>query len=187
MRQPTFKHWINHQWPAALALLLFSVPMLLNSAMAAEDLSSRDRGYLKDIAQASLVQIEASELAVVKSSSQDVRQLAREVIREHMLVSDQLKQLAQAKRAELPDQPSLIQQAKFRLLSAKDGVEFDQGYAKVIAVKNQESVVKLFEKVAARADDADLKSFALKHLSPMEAKLDYGRNLRAALKTDAGE
>lgn len=187
MRHPQFKLWISQQWPAALALLLFSMPMLLNSAMAAERLSSRDRGYIKDIAQANLVQIEASELAVVKSSSQDVRELAREVIREHMEVSDQLKQLAQSKQAELPDEPSLMQQAKFRWLSSKDGVEFDQGYAKNIAVKNQQAMVKLFGKVASRADDADLKSFALKHLSPMEAKLDTGRSLRAALKTDEGE
>lgn len=187
MRNTQLKNWMLQQWPAALALVLFSVPMLLNSALAAERLSSRDRGYLKDIAQASLVQIEASELAVVKSSSEDVRQLARDVIREHTLVSDQLKQLAQNKHAELPDEPSLLQQAKFRLLSSKDGVEFDQGYAKTIAVKNQEAMVKLFGKVASRADDADLKSFALKHLSPMEAKLDNARSLRAALKTDETE
>lgn len=187
MPHTDFKRWMLQQWPAVLALLLFSTPMLLSSALAAEGLSSHDRAYLKDIAQASLIQIEASELAAVKSSNQEVRDLAREVVREHMLVSDQLKQLAHNKGARLPDEPSLIQQAKFRLLSAKDGVEFDQAYAKDIGVKNQQAMVKLFGKVATRADDADLKSFALKHLSPMEAKLDTGRSVRASLKTDEGD
>ncbi|MCB5191496.1 DUF4142 domain-containing protein [Methylobacillus arboreus] len=181
------EQWLRVQSPSLLALLLIALPMFVIDSMAAESLSARDQGYLKDIGRLNVLQIEASELAVVKSSNENVREFAREVVKEHMQLGEELKLLAQHKHAKLPKEPSLWQKAKFRNLSSKDGAEFDQSYAKSIGVKTQEETVKLLEKVASRADDPDLKAFALQHLPSPESSLETAKALLAVIQATEDE
>ncbi|MCB5184998.1 DUF4142 domain-containing protein [Methylobacillus gramineus] len=173
MPQSTSGKYLNF-----LALLLVVTPMLLSDLLAAEKLSSKDNSYLKDMAGLNLLQVEASELAAVKSSNDKVKAFARQLIKERHELTQQLKAFADKKQTNLPDEPSLIQKARYRVLSAKDGAEFDQAYAKTMGVKVQQDTVHLFSKAASRAEDPDLKRFALQHLPALENHLQQARELR---------
>ncbi|MCB5186790.1 DUF4142 domain-containing protein [Methylobacillus caricis] len=161
-----------------LALLLVIMPMLLSDLVAAEKLSSKDKGYMQDIARLGILQMEASELAIVKSSNGKVKEFARDLIKERHEITEQLKQLAQRKQTKLPDEPSLVQKARYGFLSSKDGADFDRSYAKTIGVSAQQDAVKLFSKTASRAEDPELKSFALQYLPALESHLQEARVLR---------
>lgn len=175
--------WLRKQCLNLLAISLLASPMfILNDASAAEVLSAKDQGYLKDITRLEILQTEASELAVIKSSNENVRNFAREILKAQTQLGEALKQLASQKRADLPTEPSLWQKAKFRSLSSKDGAEFDLGYAKTIGVKSQEEIVKLLGKVANRTEDPDIKTFALQQLSPATSNLETAKALLAVIK-----
>ena len=170
------------QWPCLLALLLILTPMLLMDALAAEPLSARDRNYLKNIARINILQTEACKLAAFKSSNENILDFAREMLTEQMQIAEQLRQLAQDKQTELPDEPSLWQKAKFRHLSAKSGEEFDQRYAKAIGIKMQEEMVKLLGKAASRADNPEIKAFARQYLPLLESRLETAKALYAIIE-----
>lgn len=174
--------WCRTQWHCLLALLLILTPMLLTHALAAGPLSARDRSYLKDIARINLLQTEASKLAAFKSNNENILDFAREMLTEQVQITEQLRQFAQGKQTELPDEPSLWQKAKFRRLSAKEGEEFDQRYAKAIGIKSQEEMVKLLDKTALRADDPDLKAFARQRLPALESRLETAKALYAIIE-----
>ncbi|MPS49573.1 DUF4142 domain-containing protein [Methylobacillus sp.] len=177
--------WLRKQWLNLLAISLLASPILmLSNAAAAEALSAKDQGYLKDIARLGILQIEASELAVVKSSNEAVRHHAQEMIKIQAQLGEALKQIANQKRASLPKEPSLWQKAKLRSLSAKDGAEFDLGYAKTVGVKSQEEMVNLLGKIANRAEDPEIKAFALQHLSLATSNLETAKALLAVLKVE---
>ena len=179
----TSQLWLRKHFLHLLAISLLAAPMLvLQDVAAAEALSSKDQGYLKDITRLEILQTEASEMAVLKSGNEQVRDFAREMIKTQSQLGEAIRQLANQKRADLPKEPSLWQKAKFRSLSSKEGNEFDLGYAKTIGVKSQENIVKLLGKIAERTEDPDIKTFALQHLSSATNSLETGKALLAVIK-----
>ncbi len=179
----TSQLWLRKHFLHLLAISLLAAPMLvLHDAAATEALSSKDQGYLKDITRLEILQTEASEMAVLKSGNEQVRDFAREMIKTQSQLGEAIRQLANQKRADLPKEPSLWQKAKFRSLSSKEGSEFDLGYAKTIGVKSQENIVKLLGKIAERTEDPDIKAFALQHLSSATNSLETGKALLAVIK-----
>lgn len=175
--------WLRKQCLNLIAISLLASPMFILNDAKAGALSAKDQGHLKDITRLQILQTEASELAVSKSSNENVREFAREMLKSQTHMEQALKQLASQKRVELPKEPSLWQKAKFKSLSSKDGAEFDLGYAKTIGVKTQEEFVKLLGKVANRTEDVDIKAFALQNISPASSNLEKAKALLAIVKT----
>ena len=92
-----------------------------------------------------------------------------------------LQALAASKGMKLPDAPSIAQRAKIKLLSARDGAGFDRQYASSMGVSAHEDTVKLFQKAARDAKDADVKAFAAKTLPTLEHHLQMARDLKATV------
>lgn len=69
----------------------------------------------------------------------------------------------------------------YRNLSRKQGAEFDKSYVDMM-VDQHEDDVKLFERAAKNAEDPEVRSFASRHLSSLQAHLDHAKNL---MKTTA--
>lgn len=70
---------------------------------------------------------------------------------------------------------------QYRNLARKSGAEFDQSYVDMM-IDQHEDDVKLFEKAAKGAEDAEVRSFASRHLSSLQAHLEHANNL---MKTTA--
>jgi putative membrane protein len=157
--------------------------MALGSMVAAHaaDMSSYDKKFMEKAADAGSTEIAASKIAQSKSSNPQVKSFADTMVTEHTKVADELKQLASTKGVTLSDQPSSKHQAEITKLNGLSGADFDKEYAKAIGVSAHKDAVNLFTKASKKADDADVKAFALKTLPGLQHHLQMGKDLHASV------
>ena len=155
---------------------------------AKSSMPSADASFLKDVAQANHAEIEAAKLAQSKAKSADVKSFATQMADDHAKAQEELQKLADAKGVKLPDGPSMMQKAKIKLISAGDDAKFDERYTESFGVKAHDETVKMFEKEAAKAKDADVKAFAEKMLPTLKHHQSMASTLEGSVKpTAAGE
>jgi putative membrane protein len=149
--------------PSRVAIaLLFATS--LASAFAAEP-SSKE--FVKDAVEANLAEIQASQLAVSKSSNPEVKSFAQRMIDDHTRLNTQLEQVAQQKGLKIPDSPDLTHQAKLKTLQARSGTDFDKSYIEQMN-KDHEKAIELFQAAANSPQvSTDLKKLADQTLSTL--------------------
>ncbi|MBW9333204.1 DUF4142 domain-containing protein [Herbaspirillum aquaticum] len=157
-------------------LMLAGAALSFNAA--AESVNSKDKSFMTNAAEAGHAEIEASQIALEKSSNQAVKDYAQKMIDQHTKVDEQLKQLASSKDVTLPTEPSMAQRAKIAILEKLKGNTFDKRYASMIGVSAHEDAVKLFQKSSKEAQDPDVKTFASKTLPGLQEHLQMGRDLK---------
>jgi putative membrane protein len=162
---------------ARLALPLLLV--LAAAVHAASPLARADAAFLAKAAQAGHAEVESSKLALAKAVNTQVKGFAQQMIDDHAKAGSELASLAASKGVKLPDAASLVQRTKIKLLAARDGAGFDREYASAMGVKAHEETVKLFQKAAQAANDADVKAFAAKTLPTLQHHLEMARELKA--------
>jgi putative membrane protein len=161
------------------AIGIAAVAFSINHANAA-DLSSKDKSFMTDAAEAGHTEINASKIALEKNRSPAVKDFAETMVGDHTTAADGLAKLAASKNFTLPDGPSTMQKAKIAVLSKLDGSTFDKQYAKIIGVSAHEDAVKLFKDAAANATDPDVKQFAAKTLPTLQHHLEMAKSLKTA-------
>ncbi len=150
------------------------------SSRSGSKIAGRDSAFLKQAAQNGNAEVEASKMALTKSSNADVKAFAQQMIDDHTKVGDELKTLAAGKGVEVSDKPSIAQSAKIKLLDAMSGANFDKRYASMTGVTAHRDTVKLFQKASADAKDADVKAFAAKSLPALQHHLEMAQSLKGA-------
>jgi putative membrane protein len=155
---------------------------------AAAKIAKADSDFLKQAAQNGHAELEASKMAQSKATQSDVKAFAEKMVTEHTKTHQELATLAQSKGVALPDGPSLMQRAKLKMLAGAEGAKFDERYAESFGVKAHEDTIKLFRDGAAKAQDADVKSFAQKTLPALQEHLTLAKAAHAtAAPTAAGK
>lgn len=149
----------------------------------ADEVPRKDQNFLYHAAEAGNTEMLASKLALEKTRNLDVKNFATLMIDEYVTIGDQLKQLAAAKKIEIPDQPSLTQRAKIAILSKMDGITFDQQYVRTIGIFAHKDAMALFKNGISESTDADIKDFAAATLPHLEHHLDMANALKAKLDT----
>lgn len=148
-------------------------------------LARADAKFLRQAAQNGYAELELSQLALAKSTSQEVKNFAQRLLQDHSRVNADLKSLAEARDLRVPTQPSLLQQPTLAVLAGKDGEEFDRGYIETMGVKAHEATVKLFRDAAREAKDPEIKAFAAKYVPSLEQHLEMARQIHASLKSSS--
>ena len=139
--------------------------------------------FVDNAAAGGIAEIETSRLALEKSSSADIKKFANMMITDHSKANDELAALAKKNDIEVPDETTLVKQAKEKILDMRDE-SFDAAYANN-QVKAHEDTIKLFEKQANTVTDdkvkgaTDLKGFAQKMLPALEKHLEMAKELHA--------
>ncbi len=72
--------------------------------------------------------------------------------------------------------PDIASDRHYRNLSRKEGVAFDKSYVSMM-VDQHEADVKLFERAARDAEDAEVRAFASRHLPSLQQHLQRATNL----------
>jgi putative membrane protein len=140
--------------------------------------------FVDNAAAGGIAEIETSRLALEKSSSADIKAFANMMITDHSKANDELAALAKKNDIEVPDETTLVKQAKEKILDMRDE-SFDAAYANN-QVKAHEETIKLFEKQANTVTDdkvkgaTELKGFAQKMLPALEKHLEMAKKLQAA-------
>ena len=124
-------------------------------------------------------EVKLGQLAVEKSSTDDVKKLAQHIVADHTAANDALRTLAQGKKVTLPAPPSEPDPA-VTALKKLDGLKFDQAWADAM-VKNHQKAVALFSSESRQAQDPDVKSFADKTLPTLNEHLDQARKVQETL------
>jgi putative membrane protein len=154
------------------------------SKQAIKPLRKADKDFLQDAQQACMAAVQSSQLALDRSTNEQVRNYAQRVLEEHTDARNRLDALAEAKGVEVPDAPSLMQRARLIVLSMREGSNFDRHYVGPAAVSAREEAVDLFHKAATGAQDPDIRAFASDTLPLLQHDLDVAKTLQITTQPD---
>jgi putative membrane protein len=167
-----------------IALLLMSVP-----ALALAQYSNPDQSFYDHAAEGGMAEVAAGKLAQKNGASQAVKDFGAMMVKDHTASNEKLRKLADSKSVKLPEEPSMTQKAKKKMLEMKSGSSFDKDYIEG-QVKAHEETLDLLKKEIDSGKDADAKAFASEILPTVEAHLAKIRQIAAdnGVKTaDSGD
>ena len=136
---------------------------------------------MKNAAEAGFAEIDAGNLALQKGSSAEVKSFAQKMVDDHKKADGELQTLAASKGVKLPTEATMVAKGKAKILEKRDGTGFDHAYAEN-QVSAHKDAVKLFEKAAKDAKDADVKAWAAKTLPTLQHHLQEAQALEATTK-----
>jgi putative membrane protein len=158
-----------------LPLLMMVLPVI---SMAADN---PDQSFFKDAAQAGLAEVADGKMAAEKGSSPAVKQFAAMMVKDHGAANAKLKKIAMSKGIDLPDSPSVAQQAMSAKTKMHSGDAFDKDYIQG-QIKAHQDTMDLLQKEIDRGQDADGKAFAQDTLPKVKSHLEKINKIAA----DAG-
>ena len=146
------------------------------------EMAGRDEDFIKDVAQASQIEVESSKLAITKASNPEVKAFAEKLVKEHTEASAELMALVHSKNAMWPaDDPGMkAKKQKHESLQKLTGAEFDKEYLEDM-INDHEAAMVLFGKQSQMGKDAAIKAFADKTLPALRDHLKMARDLRAKI------
>jgi putative membrane protein len=156
------------------------------AAPATQQLGMEDLEFATKAAQGGLKEVKFGELAQQQAARDVVKQFGQRMVDDHGKANDQLKQIAQNKGVELPQQLSDEDQEKYAALQQKSGAEFDQAYTDEM-VSDHEKDIAEFQQYVDAGKDPDLTSFAGQTLPTLKAHLQLAQQTQEQLSTVASQ
>src|SRR5262245_37591951 len=138
---------------------------------------SSDQAFVTKLAGANMGEVELGMLAKDKASSKDVKGFAQRMIDDHRKAGEQLKGIAQRKNLTLPSAPPADAAAEKDRLSKLSGAAFDRAYMDAM-VNGHREVLGVVKTEAQSGSDAELKAWAAKTSSTVEAHLTHAQHVQ---------
>jgi len=149
-----------------------------------DQLSRSDRKFIEDAAGDGMYEVQAGQLAASKAQSPDVKDFANKMVGDHEKANNELVQLANAKKVELPAAPSRGKRHETEKLSKKSGGDFDRMFIDA-SIKDHEKDIKKFEKASGKVKDPQLKAWVDKTLPVLRDHLAMAQKLKGGAKKPA--
>jgi putative membrane protein len=141
--------------------------------------SATSTTFASTAAQDGTVEVALAGLALQKSHSDHVRQLAKRMVQDYAQSNSRLNSIVKCEGLILPTELDAQYNATIASLNATSGGAFDRAYLKHIAGKHS-TAVALYES-ASRSSDPAVAAFARNSLSMLQEHQELANNLRAAL------
>jgi putative membrane protein len=141
-------------------------------------LSSRDRTFVMQAGQLSMMEVELGRLAVKRGSSAGVKQYGQEMVEDHTRANQELMQLAMQKKVELPTEMSTQNTALIDRLSGLSGRSFDTAYKQAM-IDSHNQAIALFQAQSQQGQDPELKAWATQKLPKLQAHLEMVNQMLA--------
>lgn len=141
-------------------------------------LSSRDRTFVMQAGQLSMMEVELGRLAVQRGSSAGVKQYGQEMVEEHTRANQELMQLAKQKKVELPTEMSTQNTALRERLSGLSGKSFDTAYKQAM-IDSHNQAIALFQAQSQQGQDPELKAWVTQKLPNLQAHLEMVNEMLA--------
>jgi len=141
-------------------------------------LSSRDRTFVMQAGQLSMMEVELGRLAVQRGSSAGVKQYGQEMVEDHTRANQELMQLAMQKKVELPTEMSTQNTALIDRLSGLSGRSFDAAYKQAM-IDSHNQAIALFQAQSQQGQDPELKAWATQKLPNLQAHLEMVNQMLA--------
>ncbi len=120
-------------------------------------------------------QLQASQLALDRSSNPDVKAFARRMVDDHGRIASALRRLGAQKG--VPVQARMLVDPAVSALRIKHGRAFDTGYVELAGPHAHEEMIRLYEAEAHSGRDPQLRAFAADTLPMLKAHLTAARQL----------
>ncbi len=147
-----------------------------------------DRKFIQEAAQSGMFEVQAAQLASVKARDPSVKSFAGMLVDQRAAANNELVQLANSKKVELPAAPTHAMLLEVESLAKRTGKEFDQEFVRNVGIKAQEKDIKKFEKARMYVKDAELRAWIdktmptlLLHLAQAQKLPQAGTNGAAAM------
>ena len=141
-------------------------------------LSSKDRTFVMQAGQLSMMEVELGRLAVKRGSSPSVKQYGQEMVEDHTRANQELMQLAMQKKVELPTEMSTQNTALIDRLSGLSGRSFDTAYKQAM-IDSHNQAIALFQAQSQQGQDPELKAWATQKLPNLQAHLEMFNQMLA--------
>ena len=138
----------------------FTVALLVGTAgslFAQDTFSAKDKVYLKDSAQSDMAEMNMAQLALQKSSNDDVKTYANQMMADHQKTSDAAKPVAEKAGVPMPTDVNPTQKAQYTRLQGLSGAQFDKAYARD-NVMDHRTILKKGKAEAATTQNSDMKT-----------------------------
>ena len=159
---------------ASIASTLLILPIAAFSAS-----NSPDSDFYKLAAEGGISEVELGTLAEDKATSQDVKDFAAMMVKDHGAADDKLKTIADSKSIALPNGASIGDIAIKAKLNVLSGETFDKSYIKS-QLKAHREAIALFRQEASSGQDPDAKAFAAATLPTLREHLKAIRRVAAS-------
>ncbi len=142
-----------------------------------DKLSRGDRKFMQDAAESGMFEVQIAQLASSKAANADVKSFATTLANDHQNANNELVQLANSKKVELPAAPPRGKRKDIEKLAKLSGAEFDRKFVHEVGIKDHEKDIKKFEKASGKLQDPDLKAWAEKTLPKLREHLAMAQKL----------
>jgi putative membrane protein len=155
-----------------VSMLLFSAASFAYgqstpATAGAGNVSAADKKFMMMAAQSDLAEIQVGNLALQKSTNDQVKTLAQRLVDDHTKSSTAMKQLAQQKGVTLPADTDAKHKALASKLEGESGSKFDKDFLDANSADHHK-VIKAFEEESTKGSDPDVKAFATQFLPPIQ-------------------
>jgi len=148
------------------------------------ELNGETRDYVQKAAMGDMLEVESSRLALSRSATPEIKQLAQHMVDAHTMTSDELKaRLARAGLiVELPAMLDDEHKKKVDDLKAANAREFDAKYIE-LQKEGHDEALNIHRDYAMNGTVADLKAFAADTVPKIEMHLKMVTDLQSKMNT----
>ncbi len=143
-----------------------------NEAKFDNDDQEDDAEFLVNAAEINLEKIQLAQLAQKNGTSADVKELGRMMEQAHTKSLNDLTALARSKNITIPTSVTDDARDAYDNLNKKSGIDFDKAYADRM-ISGHKDAINAFEKASTKANDIDIKNWAIATLPVLRTHLNY--------------
>jgi putative membrane protein len=161
----------------AVALLTLALPAMAvaqgsHSSGPPAAPSPEAEKFVHTAAVANTFEIQSSQIALQKTTNEQVKDFADLMIKDHTRIGGELESIAQKQNLQLPKGLDSKSQSSLKRLQSESGTRFGRTYAWMM-LKGHQQAVKLFQSYAQNGDDQQLKEWAQQTLPTLQEHLRH--------------
>ncbi len=145
-----------------------------------DKLARGDREFIQAAAESGMFVVQAAQMASVKATDPSVKSFAGMLLDQYTAANNELVQLANSKKVDLPAAPTHAMRREVASLWQRTGKEFDQDFVRSVGIKAHEKDIKNFENARMDVQDAELRAWIDKTLPTLLLQLAQAQKLPQA-------
>jgi putative membrane protein len=144
---------------------------------------SMDKAFVKKALEGSMAEVQMGQLALQKSSDDQVKQFAQRMVDDHGKMVDQMKPVAEQMGVKVPDSPSKGQMKSMEKMKALSGDDFDKAYIKDM-VKDHKKDSSEFKQEAQSTQNPQLKELVTQGSQTIDSHLQQIQQIAQSKGTE---
>jgi putative membrane protein len=143
-------------------------------------LSDADRNFMMKAGYANAAEIDAAQLAMIKTSHDSVHMFATMMVQDHQPAYNELKTIGSDLGVSIPQEPDDEHKQIKQQLANLSGHSFDSAYMQVQVMDHQKAV-SLFEAEVSGGQNPRVKAYANKYLTGLRMHLAEAQSIASHL------